>query len=64
MKINKIILEKARTDKSLTARLALSLDKSTRTIERYISNNSFPDNKEAEIMAVFGTYSNQEGTKE
>lgn len=63
MKINSDLLKKAQTDKGLTARLALSLEKSTRTIERYLSKNSFPDSKEAEVLAVFGAYSNRKGTK-
>lgn len=56
MKIDPETLKKARTDKNLNARLALALGKSTRTIDRYLSKNSFPDQLEAETLSVFADY--------
>jgi hypothetical protein len=56
MRIDLTLLEKARKDKNLNARLALACNKSTRTIDRYIKANSFPDKLETEVITIFKTY--------
>ena len=56
MKIDSQLLEKAKADKLLNVRLAFALNKSTRTIDRYLKANSFPDKLETEVLTIFKNY--------
>ena len=56
MRIDSELLEKAKADKQLNARLAIALNKSTRTIDRYLHANSFPDKLESEVLTVLKDY--------
>jgi hypothetical protein len=56
MRIDPELLKKALHDKLLDAHLALAMNKSTRSVRRYLNNNSFPDKLDTVVMAVFNCY--------
>lgn len=59
MKLSEQLLQKVKATKNAAAIIAIKIEKSTRQVERYIQNNSFPDDKESEILSSIEKFSSK-----
>ena len=61
MRLNEQNLDLVRSTKNAAARIAIAVERSERQVQRYIKDNSFPDEFDQRILSVIETISIQNG---
>ena len=61
MRLSEELLKKVKATKNGAAKIAIEIGKSTRQVERYIKENSFPDDYDSKILSTIEKFSAKKG---